>query len=91
VEETAFANKWIGQILLDLGKLDEAMPYLNKALQVTPNDPQLLFNLGGAYALRNEFDQALALLRKLERIQPDFPGARDLIQQIQKVMHGQKK
>lgn len=91
VEETAFANKWIGQILLDRGKLDEAMPYLNKALQVTPNDPQLLFNLGGAHALRNEFDQALALLKKLERIQPDFPGARDLIQQIQKVMHGQKK
>ncbi|MDQ7066284.1 MAG: GDSL-type esterase/lipase family protein [candidate division KSB1 bacterium] len=91
VEETAFAYKWIGQILLDRGNLDEAIPFLEKALNVIPNDAQLLYNLAGARALQNEFEQALALLQKLETIQPGFPGARDLMQQIKKVIYDQKK
>ncbi len=85
VKETAFALKWIGQILLERGEIGQALPYLEKAYSATPQDPQLLYNLSGAYALQKRYEQAKMLLRQLESISPNFPGARNLMQQLEQI------
>jgi lysophospholipase L1-like esterase len=82
LEDTPFANKWIGQILLNDGRIAEGLTYLEKALQQAPNDAQLLFNLSGGYALGAQYQKARELLARLDQIQPNFPGAADLKAQL---------
>jgi len=84
-ENSAFANKWLGQIYLDQGRLKKALPYLEVAVEKAPGDPQLLYNLSGAYALNKQYAQAKASLQKLAKIRPGFPGAADLQRQLDKL------
>jgi len=82
-EETAYATKWLGQIYLDMGKIKKSIPFLVSAVQKAPEDPQLLYNLSGAYALNHQYDLAKKNLKKLEKIKPGFPGAADLKRQLE--------
>jgi tetratricopeptide (TPR) repeat protein len=82
LEDTAFANKWIGQIYLNDGMVKEGLLFLEKAIKMAPNDPQLLYNLSGAYALNAQYEKSRETLTKLEKIRPNFPGAADLKQQL---------
>ncbi len=86
LESTAFANKWIGQILLDKGKAREALPYLEKARRQAPRDPQLLYNLSGAYALNQRFDEAMKTIVEAEEIDPDFPDLQAFKRQLQEIL-----
>jgi len=61
----ALAN--IGADLNDLGRVDEAMPYLKKAAALLPKDPVVHNNIGGAYralghgaVARAAYERALA-------------------------------
>jgi len=49
--ETAFIDKWIGQILLLEERIPEAVSYLEKARAGLPRDEALARNLNRAYAL----------------------------------------
>ncbi len=80
--ESAFANKWIGQIYLDSGRTQEALPFLEKAAKLAPQDAQLIYNLSGAYALDRQYEKAKRYLDILAELRPNFPGAADLRQQL---------
>lgn len=84
--ETTYANKWIGQILLERQQVKAALPFLKKAAEKNPQDIQTLYNLSGAYALSGAFAKADSCLRILERKQPNFPGAADLRTQLNRVL-----
>ncbi len=86
LEETVFAIKWIGQIYLLQQRTDEAIPYLEKAYRLTPSDPQLLFNLAGAYALVGRYESSYSLLEKLLKISPGYPDARMLHDQVSRIV-----
>ncbi len=85
LEESAYANKWLGTIYLNNGRVKEALPYLEKAANMSPRDPQLLYNLSGAYALNRQYDQAKESLKKLFEITPNFPDAADLKRQLDQI------
>ncbi|HID38535.1 MAG TPA: tetratricopeptide repeat protein, partial [Calditrichaeota bacterium] len=87
LHETTFANKWIGQIMLQKQKVKAALPFLKKAAQQNPQDVQTLYNLSGAYALSGAFAKADSCLRILESKRPDFPGARDLRAQLNNIIN----
>jgi tetratricopeptide (TPR) repeat protein len=86
LQESAFAHKWLGQILLEGEKLSEALPHLERALKLSPKDAQLLFNLGGAYALNEQYFHAQAMLERLMTLSPNFPGAELLHQQVKQII-----
>ncbi|MDZ7359963.1 MAG: GDSL-type esterase/lipase family protein [candidate division KSB1 bacterium] len=90
LEDAPFANKWIGQIYLNNGRMKEAFPYLEKALQQTPEDPQLLYNLSGGYALDAQYEKSQKLLEQLFKIDPDFPEAAFLKRQVDSVLVQQR-
>ncbi|RMF60412.1 MAG: hypothetical protein D6743_14985 [Calditrichaeota bacterium] len=85
LKETAYANKWLGQIYLDQGRKQLALPFLEKAAQMKPNDPQLIYNLSGAYALTRQYGLARKTLGRLEKLAPNFPGAADLKKQLARI------
>jgi len=87
IEQTAFALKWIGQILLERNQVNEALIYLEPASKKLPSDPQLLFNLAGAYALNQQYYKAKAAIDRLLNISPNFPDARNLGIQLDKIIN----
>jgi tetratricopeptide (TPR) repeat protein len=86
IEETAYANKWIGQILLDNGSVKESLPYLKRAYELNATDPQVLYNLSGGYALNAQYEKALETLDKLYAINPNFPDAAILKKQLNQII-----
>lgn len=86
IEETAYANKWIGQILLDDGLIKESLPYLKRAYEMNSTDPQVLYNLSGGYALNAQYDKAQETLNKLYSIDPNFPDAAILKKQLDQIL-----
>ncbi len=71
----AFSAKWLGIIDLSRKNLGNAVKYLNESLNFVGNDPQVLFNLAGAYALQNKFEKALEMINRCLEIDSQFPGA----------------
>lgn len=86
LSETFFATKWIGQILLNFNEVKQSIPYLEKAHQQQPGDPQLLYSLSGAYALNAQYEQARELLNELYKIAPDFQDPYDLKTQLDRML-----
>jgi tetratricopeptide (TPR) repeat protein len=82
LSDSGFANKWIGHILLSKSKLHESIQYLEKAVKLRPDDPQVLFNLGRAYALTGQVVKARTTVAELETVDPRFPDIDNLKQML---------
>jgi tetratricopeptide (TPR) repeat protein len=85
LEKSVYAYKWIGAILLEAGKKEESLPYLEKAFEMNPDDAQILYNLSGAYALNARYEKAKQILKKLYQINSNFPDADILKKQLDQV------
>ena len=53
------------------GRLTEAMDYYLKAVQINPDDADVLYDLGNAYAQRDDWDNAINSYRHALQITPD--------------------
>jgi tetratricopeptide (TPR) repeat protein len=65
-----FATKWLGQVLLKQNKYKEALNYLQQAVRFKEVDSQTFYNLGGAYYLNKQNDEALSALQKSINLNP---------------------
>jgi tetratricopeptide (TPR) repeat protein len=72
--ETAMALKRIGQIHLDMGRTDEAVPYLQRAYALSPYDSHLVYLLAKSYAVTGQRKAALETVRALKSIDPSHQG-----------------
>lgn len=74
-----FGNPYndIGAYLIELGQLDEAVPWLERAKQAARYEPRHYphVNLGRVYVKQGKFDDAIRELRAALRIQPGYPPA----------------
>ncbi len=59
----------------DLGDLDQALDSTLKSLELKPDNPTALINLGGIYQDLGKLDQALASTLKSLELKPDNPTA----------------
>jgi tetratricopeptide (TPR) repeat protein len=78
IKETAFADKWIGQILLVQRKFSETLTYLKKAEAMDLKDADLYYNLAAASYYLDRKEEAIRYLDKLEKIRSDYPDPSDL-------------
>jgi tetratricopeptide (TPR) repeat protein len=67
----------VGLVHLNRGNVDEAIPYLNRALTINPNYYLALNALGLAYFMKGNLQEALSYLQKCLAINPTFPEARN--------------
>ncbi len=82
----AFCTKWLGIIDLSRKNLDKAVKFLNESLDYKGDDPQVLFNLAGAYAMRSDFSDAAEMINRCLQSDPTFPGASGLKQQLTEII-----
>jgi tetratricopeptide (TPR) repeat protein len=64
-----------GSLCYQSGKLDEAISWYKKSLEIQPDDPAILNNLGRALQTKGDIDGALEYLYKALTIKSDFPAA----------------
>jgi tetratricopeptide (TPR) repeat protein len=67
-----FANYYLGVVLVIQRKFDEAIPLLEKAAALEPNNPDPYFHLGQAYQSVEKHEQAIEVLRKSIALNPDL-------------------
>jgi Tfp pilus assembly protein PilF len=67
----------IGAYLIELGKLDEAVPYLNQAIQAQRYDARHYphFNLSRIWLQKGRLGEAIRELEEAVRLCPDYPAA----------------
>jgi len=82
----AFSAKWLGNINLTNGNVDEAIMYLNESLSFDKTDTQVYYNLAGAYVQNEEYEKALHSIEQCLSIKPDFPNAKSLKSQLIKII-----
>ncbi len=78
IEPSAEAERMIGSILLNRGDRSAALPHLEAAVRLNPENVQGLYNLSGAYALLGRHADARTTLNELLRRAPDHAAARRL-------------
>jgi TolB-like protein/DNA-binding winged helix-turn-helix (wHTH) protein/Flp pilus assembly protein TadD len=71
----AFRN--LGITLIQMGKPEEAIPYIEKSIRLSPHDPSIVANyssLGECHLFLGHLDQAIELLRKARAANPPAYG-----------------
>ncbi|HMN48912.1 MAG TPA: tetratricopeptide repeat protein [Ignavibacteriaceae bacterium] len=82
LKPSAFTNKWLGQIALNKNSFKEAITYLNKSLQFNNSDPQVWYNLAGAYYNSGQLDEAINALKNCLRISPNYKPAQTFYESL---------
>jgi tetratricopeptide (TPR) repeat protein len=80
----AFISKWMGIVFISMGKGKKAVPYLEESVLLDPGDPQTFYNLCVGHLHERHYGKARQALKRCLRIAPDFPGAIELLKQIEK-------
>lgn len=86
--DPTFGNPYndIGAYLLEMGRVDEAIPWLEKATEATryeaPHFPR--FNLGRAYVAKEMFSRALQEFEGAMALRPDYEAAARAVSAIKR-------
>jgi tetratricopeptide (TPR) repeat protein len=89
IEPNDYSAKWLGNIALFKGNIDEAIFYLTKSYELNSTDTQVLYNLAGAYYQKKSYDAALNTINKCLSIEPNYPRANILKQQLTQAVFNQ--
>jgi tetratricopeptide (TPR) repeat protein len=77
--KAALARVEKGLVLGALGREEEAGQEFQRALDATPDQPQALYYLAAVEMHRGRAAQALALLERLGKVAPGYPGSREAL------------
>jgi tetratricopeptide (TPR) repeat protein len=86
-----FGNPYndIGAYLLQMGKIDEAIPWLERATHArryeAPQFPR--FNLGRAYLAKEMYSRALAAFEDALAVAPDYAPAREAVTALKRKLN----
>jgi tetratricopeptide (TPR) repeat protein len=81
----AYSTKWLGILALSENKAEEGKKWLLVSLNYDSLDPQALYNLAGAFINLKDFNSAKIYLGKCLEVDPKFPGARELNNQLKNI------
>jgi Flp pilus assembly protein TadD len=71
----ALSQATLGQLLLEQGSPDDALPHCQAAAELLPNRSAVRIHLGHAYRALGRWDEACAAYREAVRLAPDSPSA----------------
>lgn len=91
IEPDDYSAKWIGNIALFKGNADEAINYLTISYELNSTDAQVLYNLAGAYYQKKLYNAALNTINNCLNIEPNYPQANNLKQQLTQAINSQSK
>ncbi|MBI3911167.1 MAG: tetratricopeptide repeat protein [Armatimonadetes bacterium] len=89
--DPTYGNSWndIGAYLIDLGRLNEAIPYLRQALRAERYECRYFpyFNLGRIFERQGDWRRAIECYREALRLHTNFASAQRRIWRLQALMN----
>jgi len=82
ISDDLFTNRTLGKLYFRKNLPEKAILYLERAYQLASTDPQTLYLLGVSYLQLGRVQPAEKILRKLQRLSPDFPGLDQVLSQL---------
>jgi Tfp pilus assembly protein PilF len=86
-----FGNPYndIGAYLIDLKRYDEAIPWLERAMEAPRYEPRHYpcFNLGRVYFSKGLFNRAREYFQQALQIEPEYTLARQAVENIRRMMN----
>ena len=82
-----YITKMLGAIMVQKGDLERGIKLLLESRSLSPRDPQMLYNLSGAYGLNKNYRQALEIAEEVIVINPNFPGIQQWKVQLQRALN----
>ncbi len=58
-------------MMAELGSFESAIEHYDRALAVTPADPEILINRAASCSVKNRIDEAISSFRKAHALRPD--------------------
>ena len=83
----AYTTKMLGAIMVQKGDLQRGITLLLASRSLSPRDPQMLYNLSGAYGLNKNYQQAMEIAEEVIAINPNFPGIQQWKAQLQRALN----
>ncbi len=83
---SAFSTKWMGQIFLQGHNYESALKYLAESLKFSGSDPEVWYNIAGAYYYLNRPADALNAVRKSLELNPHYQAAINFYYQLEKTV-----
>ena len=83
----AYTTKMLGAIMVQKGDLQRGISLLLESRALSPSDPQMLYNLSGAYGLNKNYQQAMEIAEEVIAINPNFPGIQQWKAQLQRALN----
>ncbi len=83
----AYTTKMLGAIMVQKGDFQHGINLLLESRLLSPRDPQMLYNLSGAYGLNKNYRQALEIAEEVIVINPNFPGIQQWKAQLQRALN----
>ena len=83
----AYTTKMLGAIMVQKGDLQRGITLLLESRTLSPSDPQMLYNLSGAYGLNKNYQQAMEIAEEVIAINPNFPGIQQWKAQLQRALN----
>lgn len=77
-----FSTKWLGSVYLQLGDVKRAIEYLEKSVAYNSADPQVWYNLSGAYFRDGNINKAYTAIKRCLKINPQNKLAIGFYQQL---------
>ncbi len=79
----------IGAYLIELDRLDEAIPWLEKAMLAPRYDARHYpyFNLGRLYAAKEMYNRALEMFRRALEVKPDYEAAAQAADRLKRLIN----
>jgi tetratricopeptide (TPR) repeat protein len=76
------SNLYLGLLLKDDNTLDEAQDYLKRASRLRPQDPRVLYGLGGLHLTAGRVEEAETALKAVTEAAPDYLQAHVLLAMV---------
>ncbi len=86
IAPNAYNTKWMGIIALSHKNWKEAIVDLNESLKYNDDDPQVLYNLAGAYVMKKDYRTAKELTVKALSINPNYIDAKNLLGELNRAL-----
>jgi len=80
---SARARQGLGRLLCQADRAADAIPHFEAALEADPDNVELLCDLATAHTLLGQPDRADPIARRLQRLAPDHPRVRELLERLQ--------
>ena len=72
----------LGQLLMQTGRMEEALPHCQAAVSESPDTGWMWYNLGMVYAELGRYAEAEPCVRRALALQPGIPGGQAALARI---------